>query len=120
MAREFSRADRIRKALIREISDVIATVVKDPLMADKIISVTDVDLSRDFSHAKVYISILGSTEAQNDVMALIEEFTPKIQSEVGRRLKLRYTTRLVFRMDDSLERGTRVNELLKKIADGEV
>ncbi len=39
MAREFSRADRIRKALIREISDVIATVVKDPLMADKIISV---------------------------------------------------------------------------------
>ena len=114
--RDFSRADRIRKALMREVSDAIATRVKDPLLANKIISVTDVDLSKDYSHARVYISVLGTDEEKEAIMALLEEYAPQIRTEVGRRLKLRYTTKLVFRFDDSLERGTRVNELLKKIA----
>ncbi len=117
MAREFSRGDRVRKALIREISDVLATEVKEPFLRDKIISVTDLELSKDFSHAKVFLSMLGSDEDKAKVMELIEEYAPKIRTLVGRRLKLRYTTKLVFRFDDSLERGTRVNELLKKIAD---
>ena len=116
-APSFNRADRIRKALIREISDVLRTEVKDAVMQDKVISVTDVQVSRDFSHAKVFLSMLGAESDREAVMTVIEEFTPRIRTEVGRRLKLRYTTKLVFSFDDSLERGTRVNELLKQIAD---
>ncbi len=117
MGREFSRGDRVRKALMREVSDVLATEIKEPFLRDKIISVTDIELSKDFSHAKVFLSMFGNDEDKEQVMALIEEYTPKIRTQVGRRLKLRYTTKLVFHFDDSLERGTRVNELLKKIAD---
>ncbi len=119
MAREFSRADRVRKAMIREVSDVINTEIKDPALEHKIISVTDVELARDFSHAKVFVSVLGDEETREQVMTVIQENAPKIWTEVGRRLKLRYTTKLVFKFDDSLERGTRVNELLKKIASEE-
>tara|TARA_B100000287_G_C20033077_1_gene543258 strand:- start:59 stop:445 length:387 start_codon:yes stop_codon:yes gene_type:complete len=116
MAREFSRGDRVRKALMREISDVIATEVKEPAMLDKIISVTDIDLSKDYSFAKVYLSMLGTDDEKAAVMKVIEEYTPKIRTMVGRRLKLKYTTKLVFFFDDSLERGTRVSELLRQIS----
>lgn len=116
---EFSRADRVRKAMMREISDILASQVKDPLMVDKIISVTDIDLARDFSHAKVFLSMLGSDDEKTAVMAVIDTFTPRIRTEVGRRLQLRHTAKLTFAFDDSLERGARVNQLLKRIAEGE-
>jgi len=117
MPREFSRQDRVKKAMIREISDVIASEVKDPRMADQVVSVTDVDLAKDFSHAKVYVSVFGSDEAKQLVLTLLDEYSPKIRTQVGRRLKLRNTTKLVFQIDNSLERGSRVTELLKQIAD---
>lgn len=119
MAREFSRQDRVKKAMIREVSDVIANEVKDPRMADQVVSVTDIDLAKDFSHAKVYVSVFGDDQTQQMVLELLEEFSPKIRTQVGRRLKLRNTTKLVFHIDDSLERGTRVNQLLKQIAEEE-
>ncbi|MBK8189955.1 MAG: 30S ribosome-binding factor RbfA [Vampirovibrionales bacterium] len=116
---EFSRADRVRKAMMREISDILASQVKDPLMVDKILSVTDIELARDFSHARVFLSMLGSDDEKAAVMEVIDSYTPRIRTEVGRRLQLRHTAKLVFAFDDSLERGARVNQLLKRIADGD-
>ncbi|MEB3287088.1 MAG: 30S ribosome-binding factor RbfA [Vampirovibrionales bacterium] len=116
----FSRSDRVRKALMREVSDIIAREVKDPALQDQLISVTDVELSNDLRHARVFISILGNEEKQGEILAILKEAQPQIRSMVGQRIRLRYTPEIDIRHDQSLERGTRVTSLLNQIARGEI
>lgn len=115
----FSRGERIRKALIKEISDIIQRQVKDPRISG-IVSVTDVDLSADYGYAKVYISIYGTEEQKENTMEAIEDSTPYIRKEVGSRIRLRHVPELEFRIDDSLERGSRITNLIDKISKGEL
>jgi ribosome-binding factor A len=117
---DFSRADRVRKALIREVSDIIATEVKEPRLSGTITSVTDVEVSADLRHAKVFVSIMDTPERQEEIMTILKEAQPRIRSEVGRRIKLRYTPEIDIRIDNSLERGSRVSQLLDQISRGEV
>ncbi len=113
----FSRQDRVKKALMKEIGEALATDIKHPLLDHQIISITDIDLSKDFSFAKVYLSFLTQPNTdKTPLLEVIQESAPKLQGIIGRRLKLRNTTKLSFYADDSLERGNRVNDLLKKIA----
>lgn len=116
---EFNRGDRIRKAVIREFSDILAREVKDPRLVGILISVTDVEVSGDLRHARVFVSVMSDEDTQNEVMEILEEQTPKIRSELGQRIRLRYTLELDIRLDTSLERGTRVTQLLNKIGRGE-
>jgi len=116
----FSRGDKIRKAMMREVSDIIARELKEPVLANQIISVTDVDISPDNRHARVYVSILGDETKRNEIMEALVESQPKIRQHVGQRIRLRYTPEIEIRYDDSLERGSRVTELLNQISKGEV
>ncbi len=116
----YNRADRVRKALMREVSDVIAHEIKDPALVNQLISVTDIDLSPDLRHAKVFVSIMGETEQKQEILKILQEAQPRIRSVVGQRVRLRYTPEIEIRYDESLERGSRVTQLLNQIARGEV
>jgi ribosome-binding factor A len=116
---EFSRSDRVRKALIREVSDIIANEVKNPALRNEIISITDIELSKDLSHAKIYISVFGDPERQAAILEILQEEKPKIRSLVGQRIRLRHTPDLAFYLDNSLERGVRISQLLNQIASEE-
>jgi ribosome-binding factor A len=116
---EFNRADRIRKAVIREFSDILNRTVKEPRLADLLISVTDVEISGDLRHARIFVSIMADEETQRDVMDILHENAPKIRSELGQRIRLRYTPEVDIRLDTSLERGARVTQLLNRIGRGE-
>lgn len=115
----FSRGERIRKALIKEISDIIQRQVKDPRISG-IVSVTDIDLSADYGHAKVFVSIYGTDEQKENTMEAIEDSTPFVRKEVGRRIRLRHVPEIEFKRDDSLERGSRITSLIDKISKGEL
>jgi ribosome-binding factor A len=117
---DFSRTDRIRKAIIREFSDILTHEVKDPKLVNQLISVTDVEVSGDLRHAKVFVSIMGEESLQNEIMEVLQENTPKIRSAIGQRIRLRYTPEIDVRLDNSLERGSRVTQLLNQISRGEV
>jgi ribosome-binding factor A len=117
---EFSRSDRIRKAIIREFSDILTHEIKDPKLVNQLISVTDVEVSGDLRHAKVFVSIMGEEALQNEIMEVLQENTPKIRSAIGQRIRLRYTPEIDVRLDNSLERGSRVTQLLNQISRGEV
>ena len=117
---DFSRTDRIRKAIIREFSDIVATEIQDPLLINQIISVTDVDVSGDLRHAKVFVSILGEEAKQEEVMTVLEDNIGKIRYQIGQRIRLRYTPEIHLELDNSLERGSRVTQLLNQISKGEV
>lgn len=117
---EFTRADRVRKALMREVSDIIRISVKDPRLTDTVVSITDVDVSGDLRHAKIFVSIFGSDELKTQTMEILTEWTPQVRSEVGKRVRLHHTPEIQFLLDDSLERGTRVTSLLDQISRGEI
>jgi ribosome-binding factor A len=117
---EFSRADRVRKAIIREFSDILANEIKEPRLIDHLISVTDVEVSGDLRHAKVFVSVMGDEATQKEVMEILKEHVSKFRYELGQRIRLRYTPEIDIRLDDSLERGTRITQLLNQISRGEV
>lgn len=117
---EFSRADRVRKAVIREFSDILANEIKEPRLVNQLISVTDVEVSNDLRHAKVFVSVMGEEAKQKEIMAILKESEPKFRQAIGQRIRLRYTPEIDIRLDDSLERGTRVTQLLNQISRGEV
>jgi ribosome-binding factor A len=114
-----SRGERIRKALIKELSDIIQFKIKDPRIHG-IISVTDVELSHDYKYAKAYISIFGADEDKQDIMDAIEDSTSFIRSEISRRIRMRFTPELKFMLDESLEKGRRLTDLIDKISRGEL
>jgi len=114
-----SRGDRIRKTLIKELSDIIQHKVKDPRIKG-IISVTDVELSQDYKHAKVYVSIFGAEEDKADVMEAIEDSASFVRGELGKRITIRFTPTVKFLLDESQEKARKINDLLDKISRGEV
>jgi len=113
------RADRIRKALIKELSDIIQRHVKDPRISG-IVSVTDIELSSDYKYAKVYVSVYGTEKQKEQTMEAIQDSISYIRGEVGKRIRLRHTPELEFKVDDSLERGSRITSLIDKISRGEL
>jgi ribosome-binding factor A len=115
----FSRGERIRKTLMKEISDIIQRHVKDPRISG-IVSVTDIDLSNDYGYAKIYVSVYGTEEQKESTIEALQDSAPRIRSEVGKRIRLRHTPELEFIRDDSLERGSRITELINKISRGEL
>lgn len=113
------RSDKIRKTLIKEIADIIQKKLNDSRIGG-IVSITDLEISHDNSFAKVYYSVFAPEEQKQKTIAAIEDDASKIRFEVGKRIRLRLTPELKFILDDSIERGSRVTELIDKISKGEI
>jgi len=110
------RNERVRKALMKEIGDILQKDVRTPAL----VSVLDVEVAHDNSFAKIYYSVFGSDEQKEKTMEIVEKSTSKIRYEIGKRIRLRLTPELRFIYDDSMERASKVNDLLGKISRGEV
>ena len=114
------RNERVRKALMKEIADILQKEIRDTRISG-IISIMDVEISNDNSFAKVYYSVFGGNEEDKEkTIEAIKLNTPKIRYEVGKRIRLRLTPELRFVYDDSMDRGAKINELIEKISRGEV
>lgn len=114
------RNERVRKTLMKEIADIIQKDVRDPRI-NGVVSITDIELSHDNSFAKVYFSVFSTSEdAKKQTIEALEDNVSKIRYEVGKRIRLRLTPELRFIPDDSLERGTRVMDLIDKVSKGEI
>lgn len=114
------RNERVRKALMKEIADIIQKDIRDSRITG-LVSIMDVEVAHDNSFAKVYYSIFGGDDAAKEkTKEAIQSHVPKIRHEVGKRVRLRLTPELRFIFDDSIERGTKVTELLNKISRGEL
>ena len=111
------RNERVRKELMRDISEILRKEIRG---LSGVVSVIDVEVSHDNSFAKVIYSVLGSAEQIEKTKEIIEKSTPKIRFEVGKRIRLRLTPELKFVYSDTLEKGSRVTDLIDKISRGEV
>ncbi len=109
------RVSRVAELIKREVSLMLINGIKDDRVGTGMVSVTDVNVSGDLQHAKIYVSIYGSDEAKEETMAGLKSATGYVRSELGSRIRLRRTPEVIFLEDLSIERGNRVLSLLDKI-----
>ena len=112
------RQEQLAEVIAEELSDLIRTRMKDPRIG--FASITDVELSGDLRHAKVFVSVLGTPEEQRATLQGLEHASGFLRHELAQRLTIRYTPEILFRLDESIERGTRILQLIHEMeAQGE-
>jgi ribosome-binding factor A len=109
------RVSRISSLIKREVSQMLLNGIKDDRVGAGMVSVTDVDMSGDLQHAKIFVSIYGTENAKAETMEGLKSSTNFVKRELGQRMRLRRTPEVVFIEDTSLERGDRMLNLLNKI-----
>lgn len=107
-----NRIGRINEEIQKVLSETLRTL-KDPRVQG-LISITQVDTSGDLRYAKVYISVLDK-ERSPDVLKGLKSAAGFLRRDLGAKLQLRYTPELVFIEDDSIERGSRIFEILNSL-----
>jgi ribosome-binding factor A len=109
------RQEQLSELIAQELSDLIRTRMKDPRVG--FASITDVELSADLRHAKVFVSVLGAPEEQQATLRALEHGAGFLRHELAQRLIVRYTPEILFRLDDSIARGARILQLMREIED---
>ncbi len=109
----YSRIDRISEEVKRELSAVIREL-KDPRLP-AMISVVAVRVTKDLKFAKAYISIMGNDKVKADGIAALNSAGGFVRREIGHRLNLRSTPEFTFQLDDSIEYGAHINEILREL-----
>ena len=110
MPKDFSRTLRIADQIQRELADLIQNEIKDPRIGS--ITITAVEVTRDYSHAKVFYTTLIGQEDHSVVEKGLENATGFLRSSLSHRMKLRITPQLHFVYDESIERGIRLSNLI--------
>ena len=102
---------RVNELVKRELSAIIAREIN---FQGALVSVNAVNVTPDLKSAHVFVSTLGSTSGTN-VIDTLEAHRPALQAELSRHVVLKYTPHLVFHLDESIERGARVLEILQNL-----
>lgn len=112
------RPERVAELVQREVTEILARHLRDPRVQG--FNVTDVEVSPDLGYATVFVSTLETGETRARALKALDRAAPAVRHLLAPRLGLREVPEVRFRFDESLERGQRVEELLRKIHDGEV
>lgn len=112
-----TRLRRIDDQIRRIVSESLITAVQDPRIG--FVTVTSVEVSREFDTAKVYVSILGTEAERKETLKGLRSAAPFLQSRIGKAMRLRRIPLLRFLYDDSLDRGLRVEAALRGLASGD-
>lgn len=110
MPKEFSRSSRVAEQIQRELAELIQLELKDPRVG--LITVTGVDLSADYAHAKVYYTTLADAAAREGIDAGLRRASGFLRRELGRRIRIHTLPELHFVYDASVERGDRLSRLI--------
>ena len=110
MPKDFERTRRVGEQLQRELAILIQQEVKDPRVG--MITVSGAEVSKDFAHAKVFITALNEQQSHKETIDALQHASGFLQYELGKRLKLRTIPRLKFVYDESIERGTNLSALI--------
>ncbi|MCQ4296724.1 30S ribosome-binding factor RbfA [Pseudomonas stutzeri] len=115
MAKEFSRTQRIGDQMQRELALLIQREIKDPRLG--LVTITAVDVSRDLSHAKIFITIMGQDDDQEAVkgnLRILNDAAGFLRMQLGKSMKLRAVPQLHFNYDASIRRGVELSSLIER------
>ncbi len=112
MPREFPRTRRVGEQILRELAALIRDDIKDPRLG--MVSVSSVVVTRDLSHAKVHVSVLGSDEQSDASVKVLNNAAGFLRHKLGKLLHIRTIPELRFYLDRSLAEGARMGALINK------
>ena len=104
---------RVRELLKREIGEVIRREL--PVQQAGLVTVNEVDVAGDLKTATVYLGLLGTTEQKKTALDLLQKNRARIQSLVAKTVVLKYTPKLRFAVDESVDRGNRVLQIIEEL-----
>lgn len=110
MPKDFSRGRRIADQIQRELSEIIRLELKDPRV--NLITITDVEVTQDNAHAKVFFTTFGEAVQQELAVKALEHAAGFLRSTLAKRIQLRTVPQLHFHYDVSVERGMRLSQLI--------
>ncbi len=108
-----TRQKRLGELLKKEISDMLTRGIKDPRIG--FVSITSIEVSGDLRHAKVFVSVYGSEQERKSTVAGLKSAAGYIRKELGQRLRVRRVPEISIIYDESLERGSRILELIDSV-----
>lgn len=108
------RANRVGEEIRRIISALLINGLKDPRISS-MTSVNKVDVTRDLSYAKIYVSVLGGAEEKKDTIDGLNSAKGFIRKSIGSNLDIRYIPQPIFVLDESIEEGIRMSKLIDDI-----
>jgi ribosome-binding factor A len=107
------RQERVGERIHEEISQLLQTRVRDPRLAQ--VTVTGVDVSPDLKAATVFVSTLGDRESSNAALRGLQHASSFLRRALAQQLDTRFTPELRFVLDNSWQRGARIDELLEQL-----
>ena len=108
-----NRINRINEEIQKELSNLLRTV-KDPRVAETMISITRVETTPDLRYTKVYVSIL-QTEKANEALKGLKSAGGYLRRQLGTNLQLRYAPEIVWALDDSITYGAKLLSLINSL-----
>jgi ribosome-binding factor A len=107
------RPERLAEAIKKEISELLRDELKDPRIG--FVSITSVEVSKDLRYANVFASVFGDPAVQSASIEALQKAHGFIRGELGKRIRLRYTPEITFKLDHSISNGTRIIALMEEI-----
>ncbi|MBP1918512.1 30S ribosome-binding factor RbfA [Youngiibacter multivorans] len=109
------RSGRINEEMKKELASLVMTDIRDPRLT-AMVSITEVEVTKDLSYAKVYVSIFGTEKEKADSLEAIKNASSFLRREIGRRMNLRHTPELVIMLDTTIDRGMHIDDLIRQIS----
>ncbi len=106
------RSGRVSEAMKEEISDIVHNELKDPRIG--FASITDVDVTGDLRFARVFVSVLGDEKQKADTIQGLQSAAGYVRCAVAKRIRLRCTPEIVFKLDESIEHSVKISKLLQE------
>jgi ribosome-binding factor A len=115
-SKSYPRSNRVAHQIQRALSELIRREVRDPRLG--MVTLTEVQVSKDLSYAKVFYSVLGAEKAQ--AQSILDEAADMLRGPVGRALGLRHSPELRFVNDELIESGAKLSALIQKAVKDDV
>jgi ribosome-binding factor A len=109
------RVERVAASIRREVSELLVNGIKDDRVSLGMVSVTNVEVAGDLQHCKVFVSVYGTPEVQEQALAGLRSAASYVKGELSRRLNMRRTPEVIFHLDRGIEKGTSVLGLLNQL-----
>jgi ribosome-binding factor A len=109
------RLQRVNELIKRELGELM---IRECRFTAKLVTVRQVDISPDLKHAHVYISAIGTDAEQHQALATLHAARPQLQHALAKRVILKFTPHLHFKLDEAAKRGDRVLNILSELESG--
>ena len=107
-----NRLDRVNELIKRELSDLVR---REITFTAKLVTIQQVDITADLKHAHVYVGVIGSLDEQKQALAQLHDNRQRLQNEISKRVVLKWTPQLHYKLDTTGERGDRILQILDEL-----